>query len=333
LPRAVYHYLDEFGNCGTITNVSSAITTLRAARGGFMLILQTLAQLGAAYGKEGKETIMAGCATKLCLAGTSGEDAAYFSKEADKQTAVSANAGESKKLGAFRPQHDNLGYSEMATELIKPGEIRTLPRDRMVVLSGNAAPMKLRQRAWYSRRYRDNWWMHVQATMRPGPPWYAPWRGEPLTDAGPLRATPLAVPALPSSRQASGAEPAGPLVALDIDAVAVSAPAAASDTAPHTTHESVAASDAAAPHNVAAEGRVERQERGQERMPRRLVPPPRPRAGVPPPPPPRPRGMGSRAPVPAPAISAGVSPAPPMSPWDDVLQGVQGAPGDGRGRD
>jgi len=359
LPRAVYHYLDEFGNCGTITNVSSAITTLRAARGGFMLILQTLAQLGAAYGKEGKETIMAGCATTLCLAGTSGEDAAYFSKEADKQTAVSANAGESKKLGAFRPQHDNLGYSEMATELIKPGEIRTLPRDQMVVLSGNAPPMKLRQRAWYPRRYRDNWWMRVQAAMRPGAPWYAPWRGEALTDAGPLRATPLAVPALPASRPTSGAEPAVPLVALDVDdapapaartaptettptaAVATLTPTTAGDPAPHTTHEPVAASDAAAaaPHNVAVEGRVERQEQGQERMSRRPVPPPRPRASVsppPPPPPPRSRGAGSRAPVPAPTRPAGVSPAAPASPWDDVLQavqGVQGAPGDGRGRD
>jgi len=353
LPRAVYHYLDEFGNCGTITNLTSAITTLRAARGGFLLILQTLAQLVTAYGKEGKETIMAGCATKLCLAGTSGEDAAYFSKEADKQTSVSANAGESKKLGAFRPQHDNLGYSEMATELIKPGEIRTLPRDRMVVLSGNVPPMRLRQRAWYPWRYRDNWWMHVQAAMRLGVPWYAPWRGEPLTGAGPLRVTPLVAPALPASRPEPGAEPAGPLVALDVDAapapaartaptetatvVTVAAPASAapSDAVPHTTHEPAASSDAASavPHNVAVEGRVESQERGQERKPRRPVPPPRPRASVPPPPPPQARGAGSRSPVPVPAIPAGVSPAGAASPWDDVLQGVQGAPGDGRGRD
>jgi len=339
LPRAVYHYLDEFGNCGTITNLTGAITTLRAARGGFLLILQTLAQLVTAYGKEGKEIIMAGCATKLCLAGTSGEDAAYFSKEADKQTAVSANAGESKKLGAFRPQHDNLGYSEMSTELIKPGEIRTLPRDQMVVLSGNALPMTLRQRAWYPWRYRDNWWMHVQAAMRLGAPWYAPWRGEPLTGAGPLRTTPLVAPVLPSSRPESGMESQGPLVALDVDAAptpaapvnaAVSPVAvtiAAGDPAPHTTHEP------AAPHNVAAEGRVESQEQGQGRTSRRPVPPPRPRASVPPPPPPRSRGAGSRAPVPAPAIPAGVSPAAPASPWDEVLQAVQDAPGDGRGRD
>ena len=341
LPRAVYHYLDEFGNCGTITNVASAITTLRAARGGFLLILQTLAQLVTAYGKEGKEIIMAGCATKLCLAGTSGEDAAYFSKEADKQTAVSANAGESKKLGAFRPQHDNLGYSEMSTELIKPGEIRTLPRDQMVVLSGNTLPMTLRQRAWYPWRYRDNWWMHVQAAMRLGAPWYAPWRGEPLTGAGPLRATPLVAPVLPSSRPESGMESQGPLVALDVDAApkptsaapvnaAVSPVAvtiAAGDPAPHTTHEPTV------PHNVAAEGRVESQEQGQGRTSRRPVPPPRPRASVPPPPPPRSRGAGSRAPVPAPAIPAGVSLAAPASPWDEVLQAVQDAPGDGRGRD
>ncbi len=113
--------------------------------------------------------------------------------------------------------------------------------------------------------------------------------------------------------------------------VAVPAPAVASDTVPHMTHGPAASSDAAAaaPHYVVGEGRVE----SQERKLRRPVPPPRPRASVPPPPPPRARGAGSRSPVPAPAIPAGVSPAEAASPWDDVLQSVQGAPGDGRGRD
>jgi len=339
LPRAVYHYLDEFGNCGTITNLTGAITTLRAARGGFMLILQTLAQLVTAYGKEGKETIMAGCATKLCLAGTSGEDAAYFSKEADKQTAVSANAGESKKLGAFRPQHDNLGYSEMATELIKPGEIRTLPRDQMVVLSGNVAPMKLRQRAWYPWRYRDNWWMHVQAAMRQGAPWYAPWRGARMTSAGPLRATPLVAPAVPASRPASGIESQGPLVALDVGAPATpSAPtetttvaAAVSpsttgvrDTAPHMTHGPAASSDAGppAPQTGAAAGQAAGAEGARpESAPRRPVPPPRPRASGAPPAA-RARADGARPTVPAPT-----RPATQANPWDGVLQA---APDDGR---
>ena len=99
LPRPVYCYLDEFGNCGTITNLVAATTTLRAAGVGFMLILQTLAQLVTAYGKEGKETILDDCATTVGLAGTAREDAAWFSRQADKQTAIAATAGESRKLG------------------------------------------------------------------------------------------------------------------------------------------------------------------------------------------------------------------------------------------
>lgn len=283
LPRSVYCYLDEFGNCGTITNLTSAITTLRAAGVGFMLIIQTLAQLVTTYGEKGKTTILAGCATKLCLAGTADEDAEWFSKQADKQTAITANAGESKKLGALRPQHDNLGYTEMATELIKPGEIRTLPRDRMLVLSGNVPPMKLRQRAWYTWRYRDNWWMHVQVAMRLGAPWYWPWTGQPMTSEGPRRATPLVVP---STAHAPRATPAL-ITALDVSptAVLVSAP---------TTQATPAAPTAVA-DNPAVPAVSTAAAKSQVTPTRRSVPPPRPRR---------------------PQAAAPSAPSARVSPWD-----------------
>ncbi len=316
LPRKVYCYLDEFGNCGTITNLTTAITTLRAAGVGFMLIVQTLAQLATAYGKDGKETIMAGCATKLCLAGTSGEDAAYFSRETDKQTATSANAGESKKLGAFRPQHDNLGYAEMATELIKPGEIRTLPRDEMVVLSGNVPPLKLRQRAWYPWRYRDNWWMHVQASMRLGAPWYAPWRGTPSTGAGPLRPQALSVPILPSTRPLPTTD-ATSFVALEVEtfpaegmnAAVATAPAPSRREDPTPARASRRAGPRVAARATTQDGAGENSVDG-----RRPVPAPRPRSNAPSPA----RERGANDSPALPLLSAPAMPLP-TSPWDDVL--------------
>ncbi len=193
----MYCYLDEAGNCGRITNLTTALTTGRAAGVGFLLIVQTLAQLEALYGREGKATLMAGCGSKMALSGTGDADAEWFSRQTDKQTVTAANVGEQRKIGAWRPQNDSAGYTETATELITAGQIRTLPRDQMVLLTGNVPPVKLAQRAWYQTRYRDNWPMLLQARMRVGGPRWWPWVGSPPTSAGPRRATPLVAPWTP----------------------------------------------------------------------------------------------------------------------------------------
>jgi len=211
LPRKVYCYLDEAGNCGRITNLTTALTTGRAAGVGFLLIVQTLAQLEALYGREGKATLMAGCGSKMALSGTGDADAEWFSRQTDKQTVTAANVGEQRKIGAWRPQNDSAGYTETATELITAGQIRTLPRDQMVLLTGNVPPVKLAQRAWYQKRYRDNWPMLLQARMRVGGPRWWPWVGSLPTSAGPRRATPLAAPWTPSLERPT------PIDALDLE--------------------------------------------------------------------------------------------------------------------
>ena len=164
---------------------------------GFLLIVQTLAQLEALYGREGKATLMAGCGSKMALSGTGDADAEWFSRQTDKQTVTAANVGEQRKIGAWRPQNDSAGYTETATELITAGQIRTLPRDQMVLLTGNVPPVKLAQRAWYQTRYRDNWPMLLQGRMRVGGPRWWPWVGPLPTSSGPRRATPLAAPWTP----------------------------------------------------------------------------------------------------------------------------------------
>jgi len=306
LPRKVYCYLDEAGNCGRITNLTTALTTGRAAGVGFLLIVQTLAQLEALYGREGKATLMAGCGSKMALSGTGDADAEWFSRQTDKQTVTAANVGEQRKIGAWRPQNDSAGYTETSTELITAGQIRTLPRDQMVLLTGNVPPVKLAQRAWYQTRYRDNWPMLLQVRMRVGAPRWWPWSGPSPTSAGPRRATPLVPPWTPRLER----PPATDALDLEGSELTMGAPAGhevgPASGAVATTFGRLTPAPAPAPFRGATALPEAEDEEDTDAPPpgRGSVPPPQPRAGVttspaPWPRPERPAGEGRRPGAPA----------------------------------
>ena len=250
---------------------------------GFLLIVQTLAQLEALYGREGKATLMAGCGSKMALSGTGDADAEWFSRQTDKQTVTAANVGEQRKIGAWRPQHDSAGYTETATELITAGQIRTLPRDQMVLLTGNVPPVKLAQRAWYHKRYRDNWPMLLQARMRVGGPRWWPWVGPPPTSSGPRRATPLAAPWTPRLERPT------PIDALDLEESETSAVGAsaghgvgapAGGPVATTFGRLTLATTPALPRGAATPPEEEGEDTDVPPPERGSVPPPRPRSGV-----------------------------------------------------
>ncbi len=170
----------------------------------------------------------------------------------------------------------------------------------MVLLTGNVPPVKLAQRAWYQKRYRDNWPMLLQARMRVGAPRWWPWSGPAPTSAGPLRATPLSEPRTPRLER-----PPRPADALDVEESEL-VPGAPSAGAPWpergpvaTTFGRLALATTAAPAPATREAlpldlEDERDEDAEDldapAPVRGSVPPPRPRAGVPLPlPSPRPR--------------------------------------------
>jgi len=246
LPRHVVCYLDEFGNCGTITNLLAMITTGRDACVAFVIIVQALAQLKRLYEEDGKETILAGCSTKVALAGTGGADAAWFAKESGKRTATTANSGRSRKFMGVVPHNTTTGYTETTTDLIAADEVRTLPDGELVAISGNVRPIRLRQRPWYQRAYTDNWRMILQMARRYGAPGWWPWAGQRLTGTGPVRAELLLAPPEPLR---PGRERAAPVEALGEEVSTpppASAEVSAAVTAPAAAAPARAAGQAAA---------------------------------------------------------------------------------------
>jgi len=152
LPRAILGYLDEFGNLGQIYNFPTWMTTVRSAGMGFILAVQSLAQLKKLYDDEGMKIILDACNVKIALSKTTDEDAKWFSEQTGTATVLAANAGASRKRGAVLVDHGNQGYSETSRPLLTPGEVTRLATNTLLLLSGNRPPAVVTQVRWYSKR-------------------------------------------------------------------------------------------------------------------------------------------------------------------------------------
>jgi type IV secretion system protein VirD4 len=152
LGRPVMMYLDEFGNMGAIPDMARLMTTMRSARIGCMVAVQDLAQIGANYGRDGKQIIITGCGTKIALAMTSADDAEWFSKQCGTRTVLTHTAGESRRRGQVLAGHGNRGLSESGRALFTADEITRMQEREMVVLSGNIHPLKVQQQRYYEQR-------------------------------------------------------------------------------------------------------------------------------------------------------------------------------------
>jgi type IV secretion system protein VirD4 len=185
LPRPVLGYADEFGNIGEIPDMARWMSTVRSARMGFLLAVQDLAQLGAIYGKEGRQIIVTDCSTKIALAKTSADDAEWFSRGSGTATVLTYTAGDSRKRGDHLARSGVRGMSEVSRPLLTAGEVTRLPEDTMLVLSGNRQPMLVKQQRWYrDRRLRCLGKLHPLASPLPD---------EQVPSAGVDRSLPLPV--------------------------------------------------------------------------------------------------------------------------------------------
>jgi type IV secretory pathway TraG/TraD family ATPase VirD4 len=192
LPRSILGYLDEFGNLGRIYNFPTWMTTVRSAGMGFILAVQSLSQLDIYndHGVDGKAIILEACNVKIALAKTTAEDAKWFSEQTGTATVLAANAGASRKRGAVLVDHGNQGYSETSRPLLTPGEVTRMATNTLLLLSGNRPPAVVTQVRWYSKRLGvfPTRIRRLGLLRLPG--------GATVPPAGPLRGTPLPVPAV-----------------------------------------------------------------------------------------------------------------------------------------
>jgi type IV secretory pathway TraG/TraD family ATPase VirD4 len=132
----VYFFLDEFGNLGRIPHFDKTITTLRKRACSISVILQQPAQVEAVYGRKQAESILGGgCANKLYLAGLDGETAFAVERQLGQETIRASEGSQaSRRLG--KP-------------LLRAEEVRRLPENRGILISGRKRPLYARLPACY----------------------------------------------------------------------------------------------------------------------------------------------------------------------------------------
>ncbi len=136
----VSFFLDEFGNLGKLDNFAGIITTLRKRRCSVSLILQERAQLEALYGRLDAQTIYSGgCGHKLFFGGLDPETC----------RGLEAALGQNTVYDTYYE-----GVSEHARVLGVPlkraDEIRMLPPEQAILLSGRQRPALLAMPPYYA---------------------------------------------------------------------------------------------------------------------------------------------------------------------------------------
>lgn len=136
LPRHVRFLLDEFPNIGMIPDFQILISTIRSRNIGCTLIYQSIAQLKSQYGDDWG-TILENCDSELVLGGGNNpESLEFFGKQLGKRTIEVLNTTEN--LGTQGSFSKN--YQVASRDLMTPEEIRTMPRNRCLLMISGVVP-------------------------------------------------------------------------------------------------------------------------------------------------------------------------------------------------
>jgi len=139
--------LDEFAT--VMGSVPQFETTIALARGrglALWLGVQSLAQLEACYGKAGAQVILTNCATKIALPGLDVDSATYLSRALGETTVLNKSWGWQRPWwGLFASSAATTTRAEQGRALLTADEVRRLPEDCLLVLTGNRFPLRLRR--------------------------------------------------------------------------------------------------------------------------------------------------------------------------------------------
>lgn len=135
LPVPVDLLLDEFANIGRLPDVEKSMAVVRSRNISISPVLQSMAQLKAAYG-DSAQTIVDCCDTTLFLGGKSTETNREVSESVGKETVSTLTRNETR--GASRTSTRN--YQSAERDLIQPAEVARLDRRKAIVLIAGARP-------------------------------------------------------------------------------------------------------------------------------------------------------------------------------------------------
>ena len=137
----LYVLYDEFGH-STIPAFVSTANTIRAYKVSLTIVLQSIAQLSARYGKDVAAAIQGGFNTALTYAGSDPETCLFFERLCGK-----VRERQRRELLTTNPQDT---YREF--NLVNANEVRTLDHGEMLVVSTNRDPVRLPSHPYFQVR-------------------------------------------------------------------------------------------------------------------------------------------------------------------------------------
>lgn len=135
----LYILYDEFGH-STIPSFVSVANTIRGYKVSLSIVLQSIAQLSARYGREYAQSIQGGFTTYLCYAGSDQESARFFE----------AIAG--KVIEVRRDKVENITQQRHEYNLLNADAIRRIGDLEALIVSSNRNPALLKTTPYFQHR-------------------------------------------------------------------------------------------------------------------------------------------------------------------------------------
>ena len=138
-PHQVLLMLDEFFALGRMTSLASKIAVSAGYGFRMAIILQNLSQLDELYGKATRETLIAGCATKLFVAINDNATAQYVSEALGNYT----TDNRTKILGTGITQSARVSVTKIGVPLGRPEALMRMERGLSLLMVANARPLQV----------------------------------------------------------------------------------------------------------------------------------------------------------------------------------------------
>lgn len=143
MPRAgelpVYILYDEFGH-STLPSFVSVANTIRGYKVSLSIVLQSLAQLSARYGREYAQSIQGGFNSYLCYSGSDQETARFFEAVAGKVIEIRKD-----RLEEVKEQRQEFN-------LLNADQVRRIGDAQAVLVSANKNPAILETLPYFAHR-------------------------------------------------------------------------------------------------------------------------------------------------------------------------------------
>lgn len=134
-------YLNEFTAAGRIDVIARGIGFMPAYNLRLMIIIQSVAQLEATYGKEMARAIMTACGCHIVFAPNEQADAEAYSRRLGTFTERKVSKGRSTSSGHHSSTSRSLNESEHARPLLLPQEVKEIGPDKQIIFIENQLPI------------------------------------------------------------------------------------------------------------------------------------------------------------------------------------------------